>query len=256
MTDIHPTAIVSPKAQLAENVKIGPYAIIDDDVQIGEGTVIHSHAVIRNGARIGKRCAIFNGAMISEQPQDLKYAGEATTTEIGDDTTIREFATIHRGTIEHGKTVIGSHTLIMAYVHIAHDCEVGNHCILSNTTQVAGHVNIHDWAILGGMVAVHQFVNIGAHVFIGGAFRVAKDIPPYILAAGEPLKYAGLNQVGLKRRGFSEETIDAIAGFYRVLYRKHLNYSDAIAYFEKSNVLIPEIEYAIQFVKGSERGIL
>lgn len=256
MIEIHSTAIVSPKAQIADGVKIGPYTIIDDDVQIDENSVIHSHAILRDGARIGKRCQIFNGAMISERPQDLKYADEKTMAEIGDDTIVREYATIHRGTNEHGKTVVGKNTLIMAYVHLAHDCEVGNHCILSNTVQIAGHVKIEDWAILGGMVAVHQFVTIGAHVFIGGAYRVSKDVPPYILAAGEPIKYAGLNVVGLKRRGFSDETIEIIAGFYRVLFRKHLNYSDAVRFYEKSNVLIPETIHAIDFVKRSQRGIL
>lgn len=256
MNTIHPTALIHPEAKLGVNVSVGPFAIIDADVQIGDNSEIHSHAVIRNGARIGNNCRIFNGAVISEIPQDLKYANEVTHTFIGDGTTVREYATIHRGTEDSRKTVVGKNCLIMAYVHIAHDCTIGDYCIFSNATQIAGHVTVEDWASLGGMVAVHQFVTIGAHSFIGGHYRVAKDVPPFILALGEPLRFGGLNMVGLRRRGFSDQTIEQLKQAYRIIFRSQFNYGDAVNHLENTMDLSPEIKQIVTFIRGSERGIL
>lgn len=193
-TSVDKTAIVSPRAQLGDNVCVGPYTIIEDDVVIGDGCRIASNALIANGARIGKNCVIHHAAVISNAPQDLKYAGEETISEIGDNTVIREFVTIHRGTVETGKTVVGSDCLLMANVHIAHDCRVGNKCILSNVVTLGGHVKVGDWVTIGGLTPAHQFVSIGSHAMIGGAFRVVQDVPPYVLAGREPLRYEGVTK--------------------------------------------------------------
>lgn len=256
MTNIHPTAIVDPNAQLGEDVTVGPYSIIQDDVIIGDGCQIGSHVLIHAGTRMGKRCRVFHGAVLGTDPQDLKYAGEKTTLEIGDNTTIREFCTLNRGSSHRMKTVVGSNTLLMAYVHIAHDCIIGNHVILANAVNMAGHVIIEDYASVGGMTPIHQFVRIGKHAFVGGGLRVPKDVPPYILAADEPLTYEGINRVGLSRRGFSPETMMKLRQAYKLLYRSNLNVSQALAQIEATVELIPEVQDVINFIRTSERGII
>ncbi|MDP2112455.1 MAG: acyl-ACP--UDP-N-acetylglucosamine O-acyltransferase, partial [Bacteroidota bacterium] len=220
-----PLAYVHPEAKLAENVVIEPFVTIDKDVIIGEGTRIGSSVTILPGVRIGKNCQIFPGAVIGAVPQDLKFRGEYSTVEIGDNTTIREFVTINRGTSAKGKTVIGNNCLLMAYVHVAHDCIVGNNVILVNNTQLAGEVIVDDYAILAGMVAVHQFVHVGSHVMIAGGSLVRKDVPPFIKAGREPLSYVGINSIGLRRRNISNEKIREIQEIYRYIYQKGLNIS-------------------------------
>jgi UDP-N-acetylglucosamine acyltransferase len=207
---IHPTAIVDPRSELDAGVTVGPYSVIEADVQIGINCRIGPHVHIASGTRLGADCRVFTGAVLGSIPQDLKFGGEETALEIGERTTIREYATLNRGTKDRWKTTIGSDCLLMAYAHVAHDCIIGKHCILANAVNLAGHVVIEDWASVGGMVPVHQFVHIGQHSFIGGGYRVPKDVPPYILAAGEPLTFGGLNSVGLSRRGFSEPTLAAL----------------------------------------------
>lgn len=256
MVSIHPTAIVHPKARLGENVTVGPFSIIEEDVEIGEGTRIDSHVLVANGARIGKNCHIHHGAVISTIPQDLKFSGEETFLEIGDHTIIREYCDLNRGTKERGKSVIGSHCLLMAYTHVAHDCLVGNHVILANAVQLAGHVTIEDHVTIGGMVPVHQFCRIGKHAFVGGGFRVVQDVPPYILAAGEPLTYKGLNIIGLRRRGFPQETIALLRKCYRFLYQAKLNTSQAVEKIRSELEPTPEIQAVLEFIEKSERGFI
>lgn len=255
-TTIHPSAVVNPKAHIGENVTIGPFTIIEDDVVVGDGCRIGASVLIAEGARIGRNCVIHQGAVVSNVPQDLKFAGEKTTLEVGDNTVIREYATLHKGTVETGKTVIGSDCLLMANVHIAHDCRVGNRCIFANVVALAGHVTVGDWVTIGGLTPVHQFVQIGAHSMIGGAFRVTKDIPPYILAGREPMRYEGVNVIGLRRRGFTSEKITAIENAYRVLYSSGLMFSDAIRKIESDFPLSEEISAIVSFLKSSSRGII
>ena len=251
-----PLAYVHPESQVAENVVIEPFVTIDKDVTIGEGTRIGSNVTILPGTRIGKNCSIFPGAVIGAIPQDLKFRGEYTTVEIGNNTTIREFVTVNRGTIAKGKTIVGNNTLLMAYVHIAHDCVVGNNVILVNNTQLAGEVAIDDWAILGGMTAVHQFVHIGSHVMVGGGSLVRKDIPPFIKAGRDPLAYEGINSIGLRRRNFSNEKIREIQDIYRYIYLKGFNTSQAIEVIEAEMPASPERDEIILFIKDSKRGII
>ncbi len=253
---IHPHTYIHPNARLATNVKIDPFSVIHQNVEIGEGTWIGSNVTIMEGARIGKNCRVFPGAVIAAIPQDLKYEGESTTVEIGDNTTIREFVTINRGSKDRWTTKVGNNCLIMAYSHIAHDCVVGNSCILSNNTQVAGHVNIGDYAILGGMCAVHQFVQIGQHSFISGGSVFGKDVPPYIKAGRTPLSYAGVNSVGLKRRGFSLAKINQILDIYRIIYNKNLNTSQALNYIEEEFPASDERDEIVTFIRESGRGII
>jgi UDP-N-acetylglucosamine acyltransferase len=253
---IHPHTYIHPNAKLATNVKIDPFTVIHQNVEIGDGTWIGSNVTIMEGARIGKNCRIFPGAVISAIPQDLKFEGEASLVEIGNNTTIREFVTVNRGTNAMGKTSIGDNCQIQAYSHLAHDCMVGNNCIISNNTQIAGHVSIGDWAILAGMCAVHQFTNIGQHAFIGGGSLVSKDVPPYIKAARTPLSYAGVNSVGLKRRGFTNETINHILDIYRTLYNKGFNTSQALEYIEEEMMATDERDEIVTFVRESSRGII
>lgn len=207
MAIIHPTAIVHPDAKLGQDVEVGAFSIIEADVEIGEGCRIKSHVYIDSGTRLGQNVQIFSGAVLGTAPQDLKYNGEKTFLEVGDNTTIREYATLNRATDYSWKTIVGKNCLLMAYVHIAHDCIIGDNVIISNAVNMAGHVLIDKFAIIGGITAIHQFVHIGQHCMIGGGLRVPKDVPPYILAMGEPLQYGGLNSVGLTRRGFSAETL-------------------------------------------------
>ena len=253
---IHPHTYIHPNAKLATNVKVDQFTVIHQDVEIGEGTWIGSNVTIMEGAKIGKNCRIFPGAVIAAIPQDLKFEGEYSQVTIGDNTTIREFVTINRGTKDREKTSIGSDCLIMAYTHIAHDCIVGNHCIFSNSTQVAGHVTIGDWAILGGMCAVHQYANIGQHAFVSGGSLVTKDIPPYIKAGRTPLTYAGVNSVGLKRRGFDIEKINHILEIYRVVFNKGLNTSQALEFIEEEMPATDERDEIVTFIRDSPRGII
>ncbi|MBW7887024.1 MAG: acyl-ACP--UDP-N-acetylglucosamine O-acyltransferase [Bacteroidetes bacterium] len=256
-TTIHSTAIVSPKAQLGNGVTVDPYAIIEDDVMIGDGTWIGPHATIQNGARIGKNCKIHQGAAVSAPPQDLSYKNEPTTFELGDNSTIREFCTLNRGTMkQHQKSSVGSNCLLMAYTHVAHDCIIGNNVIIANAVQLAGHVTIQDWAIIGGIVAVHQFVTIGAHTMIGGMFRVTKDVPPYIIAGGLPLSFERLNVIGLKRRGFSPEAVDALNNAYRTIYLSKFNVSQAVEKIKLTMTVTPEVQTLLDFIANAKRGII
>ncbi len=252
----YPLTSINPNAKIGSNVTIDPFVTIHENVVIDDGTWIGSSVTIMPGARIGKNVRIFPGAVISAIPQDLKFIGEDTITEIGDNTTIREFVTINRGTAALGKTVVGSDCLLMAYVHIAHDCVVGNHCILANNVTLAGHVTIEDYAILEGLVAVQQFMRIGAHSFVAGSSLVRKNVPPYVRAAKEPLSYIGINSVGLKRRGFSEEKINEIQDIYRIIFQKGYRNSFAIELIEKEMPATPVRDEIITFIRSSDKGIM
>lgn len=251
-----PLAYVHPGAKIAKNVVIEPFANIDNNVIIGEGTWIGSNVTIMEGARIGKNCSIFPGSVIAAVPQDLKFDGEDTTAEIGDNTTIRECVTINRGTTSRMKTKIGKNCLIMAYSHIAHDCVVGDHCIFSNNSTLAGHINVGDHVILAGMTAVHQFCSIGNHAFIAGGSLVRKDVPPFVKAAREPISYVGINSVGLRRRGFDSNKIREIQNIYRILYQKSYNNTQATLIIEAEMEATPERDEILQFIKDSQRGIM
>lgn len=249
-------ANVHPNAKIGKDVTIEPFATVYGNVEIGDGTWIGPNAVIMDGARIGKNCKIFPGAVIAGVPQDLKFKGEETTAVIGDNTTVREFVTINRGTAAKNMTKVGSNCLIMSYVHIAHDCLVSDHCILTSYAAIAGEVEMGEWAILGGKAATHQFVHIGAHAYVGGGALVRKDVPPYVIAADEPLSYAGINTVGLRRRGFASETINTIQEAYRYFFLRGLNNTQAIDMIKKEMKMTPELEFIIDFVQGSGRGII
>lgn len=252
----HPLAFVHPEAKIADKVVIEPFVTINQDVIIGEGTRIGSSVTIMPGVRIGKNCRIFPGAVIGAEPQDLKFRGEYSTVEIGDNTTIREFVTVNRGTSAKGKTIIGNNCLLMAYVHVAHDCIVGNNVILVNSTQLAGEVIIDDFVILGGMSAVHQFVHIGSHVMLSGGSLVRKDVPPFIKAGREPLSYVGINSIGLRRRNFSNEKIREVQEIYRYIYQKGLNISQAVEVIEAEMPASTERDEILLFIKDSKRGII
>lgn len=249
-------ASIHPDARIGAEVEIGPFTTISADVEIGEGSWIGPNVTIMDGARIGSNCRIFPGAVISAIPQDLKFQGERTTVEIGDRSTIRECVTINRGTKAYGKTVVGKDCLIMAYVHIAHDCILGNHVILVNSVALAGHVEIGDYGIISGLSAVHQFVKIGAHVMIGGGAMVRKDVPPFITAAGEPLAYAGVNSVGLKRRNFAQEDIHEIQTLYRTMYQSGMNISQAVNQIKETHPNRPLAESILSFIEQSDRGLI
>jgi len=251
-----PLAYVHPGAKIAKNVVIEPFATIHNDVIIGEGTWIGSNVTIMEGARIGKNCNIFPGAVISAIPQDLKFQDEETVAIIGNNTTIREYVTVNRGTVDRGKTVIGDNCLIMAYCHIAHDCIVGDNCIFSNNSTLAGHITVGDYVILAGMTAVHQFCMIGNHSFITGGSLVRKDVPPYVKAAREPLSYVGINSIGLRRRGFDSKKISEIQNIYRLLYQKNYNNTQASRIIEAEMEATPERDEILQFIKNSKRGIM
>lgn len=253
---IQPLAYIHPNATIARGVTVDPFAVIHGDVEIGEGTWIGSNVTIMDGARIGKNCRIFPGAVIAAIPQDLKFNGEKTTVEIGDNVTIRECVTINRGTTDRMTTSVGSNTLIMAYVHLAHDCIVGSQCIIANAVNMAGHVVIGDHAVIGGMSAVHQFVHIGAHVMISGGSLVRKDVPPYVKAGREPLSYVGINSIGLRRRGYTNDAINAIQDIYRILYVSGLNTTDAMARIEAEMPATSERDEIILFIQNAKRGIM
>ena len=258
MSNIHPLAFVSPEAQLGENVEIGPYAYIDKDVVIGDNCKIHPHAVIYPYVRMGEGCEVFPGAVVGAIPQDLKYDGEVTYVEIGNHVTIRECATINRGTNASGKgvTKVGNNTLIMSYVHIAHDCRVGNHCILTSYVGIAGETDVDDWAIIGGGTKVHQFSHIGTHAMVGGACKVNKDIPPYSICGRDPICYAGVNIVGLRRRGFESDVIRNIKDIYDTIYFQGYNISDGCAKVEAGFPQSEERDTILNFIKNSKRGII
>ncbi len=250
LSDIH------PNAQIGENVTIDSFVKIEEDVIIGEGTWIGSNVTIMNGARIGKNCRIFPGAVISAIPQDLKFKGENTTAEIGDNTTVRECVTVNRGTAAKDKTVVGSNCLLMAYVHVAHDAIIGNNVIIANSVQIAGEVEIDDCAVIGGTSAFHQFVRVGKYAMVSGGSLVMKDVPPFSKAARNPLSYVGINSVGLKRRGFSTEKIDEIQSVYRVLFQSGLNNKLAVEEIEKTFASSEERDEILNFIKSSDRGLM
>ncbi len=249
-------AYIHPDAQIGENVKIDPFAVIEEDVIIGEGTWIGSNVTIMSGTRIGKNCRVFPGAVIGAIPQDLKFEGEKTIVEIGNNNTIREFVTINRGTNASGKTKVGNGNLIMAYVHLAHDVVIGNNCVLANSVALAGHIIVSDWAIIGGVTAIHQFVHIGEHVMISGGSLVRKDVPPFVKAAREPLSFAGINSLGLRRRGFSDRIIRQIQDTYRILYQSGLNNKKALDKIEFDIPKSKERDLVLNFIRSSERGIM
>jgi UDP-N-acetylglucosamine acyltransferase len=253
---IHPTALIDPSADLSDDVSVGPFTIIEGDVTIGGGTSVASNVLIASGARIGANCKIAHGAVLSTPPQDLKFGGEKSLLEIGDRTVIREYATLNRGTA-HGQclTKVGSDCMLMAYSHVAHDCFLGDSVIMANSVNLAGHTHIQDFVTVGGLTAVHQFVTIGAYAFVGGMARVTQDIPPYALVAGIPIGYHGPNSIGLRRKGFSAETIRTIRRTYSILYRQGMNVKQALAGIEAEIELTPEVIRILDFVKASKRGI-
>jgi UDP-N-acetylglucosamine acyltransferase len=252
----HHLSIISPKAQLHDSVEVGPFTIIHDNVIIGEGTKIHSNVALYPGTIIGNNCEVYPGAVIGVIPQDLKFEGENTTVEIGNNTIIRECVTIHRATKDKWKTSVGNNCLLMTYVHVAHDCQIGNNVILASYTGLSGHVTIDDHVILEGKVAAQQFALIGRHAFIGGASLIRKDIPPFIKAAREPLTFAGVNSVGLRRRGFSDEEIKLIEDVYRIIYIQNNNISKGLQIVKET---IPDCELRneiINFIEKSDKGVI
>jgi UDP-N-acetylglucosamine acyltransferase len=257
MTEIrvHPSAIVDAAAELGEGVVVGPYSIVGPGVRVGAGTRLDSHVLIERDTEVGEACRISHGAVLGTDPQDLKYAGEPTRLIVGDRTTIREYATLNRGTSAQGFTRVGSGCMLMSYSHVAHDCVIGDNVVISNAVNMAGHVHIGDWAIVGGMTPIHQFVRIGAHAFIGGQSRISKDIPPFVKAAGIPVELYGLNSVGLQRRGFSEEVRRELKRAYRLVFGSNLNTSQALARAREELRSLPEVEAFLSFFEATERGV-
>jgi len=251
-----PLAFIHTDSKIARNVVIEPFVTIEKDVEIGSGTWIGSNVTIMEGARIGKNCRIFPGAVISAIPQDLKFEGEKSLTIIGDNCTIRECATINRGTSASGKTIVGNNCLIMAYAHIAHDCVIGDNCVIVNSVALGGHVTIGDYAIIGGLSAIHQFVSVGKHAMVSGGSLVRKDVPPYIKAAREPLSFVGINSIGLRRRGFSADKIKEIQAIFRILFQNNNNNTQALLKIETELNASPERDEIISFVQNSGRGIM
>jgi UDP-N-acetylglucosamine acyltransferase len=247
---------ISSKAKIGNNFTVKSFTIIEDDVVIGDNVEIGSNVLIANGARIADNVKIHHGAVVATLPQDLKFGGEISTFEIGEGTVIREYVTLNRGTNYSKKSVIGKNCFIMAYAHVAHDCYIGDNVILANAVQMGGHVEIGDWVIVGGSVAIHQFSKIGAHAMIGGGFRIVKDIPPYILAGGYPLQYEGINKVGLKRRGFTDEQINNIKEAYDTVYKSGLNVTHAVNKIKEKSVITDGEKIIIEFIEKSKRGII
>jgi UDP-N-acetylglucosamine acyltransferase len=256
MKEIHSTVIAARGAVIADGVRIGPYTVIDDHVEVGPNCDIDSGVRVCRYTRIGVGCRIHHGAVLGGIPQDMKFAGEETILSVGDGTVIREYVTVNRGTAASGSTIIGRKSLLLAYVHVAHDCRIGDHVILSNAVNLGGHVEIEDFAGIGGMVPVHQFVRIGRCAFVAGGYRVSQDVPPYILAGGEPLGFRGLNYVGLHRCQMSKETIIQIEKVYRIIYRSGLSLSEAIKRIQLEFMLIPEIAHIVKFMQSSQRGFV
>lgn len=253
---IHSTAIVSPEAEIGSDVEIGPYAIIGENCVVGDGCVIAPRATLERNVTLASNVKVGIGTILGGLPQDLKFAGEETTVEIGEGTVIREYTTINRGTAQSFKTTVGKNCLLMSYVHLGHDCHIGNSVILSNVVQLAGHVTIEDRAIVSGLSAVHQFVRIGRHSFIGGCSRVSKDIPPFLKAVGNPVKLYGLNTVGLQRNGMDDTTIRELKRAYRLLFRSDLNVTQAIERVQQEIEVLPEVRELLRFVEASERGVV
>lgn len=252
---IHPTAIIAPSAIIGDRVEVGPYAYVGDECVVGDGCVIAMRATLERNVTLAPGVKIGIGSVIGGDPQDLKYKGEHTTVEIGENTVIREYATINRGTTHSFRTTVGSGSFLMSYVHLAHDCQIGNGVIIGNGTQLAGHVSIDDRAIVSGLVAVHQFARIGRHSFVGGCSRVAKDVPPYLKAVGNPVKLYGLNSVGLQRSGFDEAIVRELKRAYRLVFRSELNVSQAMTRARAELQQLPEVMAFLTFIEESERGI-
>ena len=253
---VHSTAIVDPNAKIGDDVTIGPFSVIEAGVSIGDRTTVGNNVTISSGTHVGKDCKIFHSASIGAIPQDLKYNNEETFLYIGDRTVIREFVSINKGTSALGKTEIGSDCLLMASVHVAHDCIVGNNVIMSNLTTLGGHVNIDDWVILSGGVLVHQFCNISKHAFIGAGALVTQDVPPFILAAGSPVEYSGINSVGLKRRGFSIDDRKELKNIYKMYFRSKNNRKENLSKIKKELALLKYTDLIVEFIENSERGII
>ena len=254
--NIHPTAIISPDATLADGVDVGPYSIIGPDVHIGKNTKIGPHVVIETHTDIGEENRIAPFSSIGGAPQDLKYRGEPTRVVIGNHNIIREYVTINRATIDDiGVTIIGDHNLLMAYCHVAHNCKLGDHVVMANAANLAGHIHVEDYAIIGGLTGIHQFTRIGAHCIIGGASAVVKDIPPFVMASGNFAKLFGLNMIGLKRRGYTDETIAALKEAYRIVFRSSLLLTAAIRKVEQEVEDLPEVRQFLDFIRKSEKGI-
>lgn len=256
MNSVSSLAYVHPEAKLGENVIVEPFAYVDQNTEIGDGTRVMTHATVLSGARIGKDCTIFPHATVAGIPQDLKFRGEDTEAIIGDNTIIRECATVNRGTASKGFTKVGASCLVMAYSHIAHDCVLNDHIILGNATQLAGEVEIDDYAIISGGALVHQFTKIGAHVMIQGGSKVGKDIPPYVMVGREPITFVGLNVVGLRRRGFISERINSIQEIYRYLYQSGFNITQAAERIEKELPVSDDRDHVLEFIRSSSRGIV
>ena len=252
----HSTAIVDPNAKIGDDVTIGPFSVIEAGVSIGDRTTVGNNVTISSGTHVGKDCKIFHSASIGAIPQDLKYNNEETFLYIGDRTVIREFVSINKGTSALGKTEIGSDCLLMASVHVAHDCVVGNNVIMSNLTTLGGHVNIDDWVILSGGVLVHQFCNISKHAFIGAGALVTQDVPPFILAAGSPVEYSGINSVGLKRRGFSIDDRKELKNIYKMYFRSKNNRKENLSKIKKELASLKYTDLIVEFIENSERGII
>lgn len=252
---IHPTAIIDPRATVAESATIGPYSIIGPNVVIGDRVRVDSHVLVERDTVVGDDCRLCNGAVLGTDPQDLKYAGEPTRLEVGQRTTIREYATLNRGTADAGTTRVGDECLIMAYAHVSHDSQVGDHVIIANCVGMGGHVEVGDWAIIGGVTAIHQFVRIGKHSFVGGGSRVPQDVVPYTLVAGSPCAAFGLNLVGLRRRGFARESIQQLRDAYRTIFQSNLNVTQALEALESQTGRSPEVDHVIEFIRNSDRGI-
>ena len=252
---IHPTALIATDAQIGANVEIGAFAIVGEDCVIVDGCTIAPRVSLERNVRLGTNVKVGVGTVLGGEPQDLKFAGEHTTVEIGDDTTIREYATINRGTSQSFKTTIGRKSFVMSYVHLAHDCHIGDGVILANGVQLAGHVTVEDRAILSGLTAVHQFARIGRFAFVGGMTRVSQDVPPYLKAVGNPMKLYGLNSVGLRRHNFDENVLRELKRAYRLLFRSELNVSQALERARGELVMHPEIEHFLEFVENSQRGV-
>jgi len=256
MAEIHPSAIVSPEAELADDVVVGPFSIIGDGATVGSGCQIANNVLLDGKVTIGKDCKLLPGAVVGTIPQDLKYKGEETEVVIGDNNIIREYATINRGTTASGRTVVGNGNLIMAYAHIAHDCRIRDNTILANAVTMAGHIVVEDFAIVGGLTPIHQFCRIGTHSIVGGLSRINKDVPPYSKVAGIPTKVYGLNIVGLTRRNFPKDVIANLKRAFRIIFRGGLNTTQALARVREEVDLIPEVEYLLDFISKTERGIL
>jgi UDP-N-acetylglucosamine acyltransferase len=252
---IHQTAVIDPTAELGENVTTGPYCVIGPRVTLADGVTLGSHVVIEQDTTVGRECRIATGAVLGGDPQDLKYAGQHTELRIGERTQVREYVTLNRGTAAHGTTEIGSDCLIMAYAHVAHDCQIGDHVVIANAVNMGGHVEIGDWAVIGGMSAIHQFARIGQHAFIGGMSAVRKDAPPYIKASGNPLKLYGLNSIGLQRRGFPSDVRQELRRAYRLLFQDKLNVHDALARGRAELQPYLEVQELLEFCARSERGV-